>query len=295
MGFSEKTKRELARVIPEKRCCRIAELSAFYDFNGYLLGNGRYLDINHFTPIIARKILTLIKGSFPTVKTQVLVQRSRARKNQVCTVRVLTPEDAQKVYQVLQGKVPAQSCCQSAYIRGAFLSHGSITNPEKNNHLEIFTEKSEVARYVHENINQLGIDAKITTRKGNMLVYLKDGDQIVTLLTYMGAYNAILQIENVRIVKGMRNEANRIVNFETANVDRTVLAAAKHLEAIEIIQKQAGLSKLPPKLGEMATLRMENPYATLKELGELADPPVSRSTVNYRLQQLIELSKGLDC
>lgn len=300
MGFSEETKRELAHVYPETNCCRLAELSAYYDFNGYHFGS--YLDINHFMPLIARKILTLTKQVFPEAATQVLVQKARARKNQVCTVRVLTKQAAEEFYQALRDqdyldddkKVLAKNCCQRAYVRGAFLSHGSVTNPERTYHLEIFTEKSEVAERVLLTINSLGLSARMTGRKGDLVVYLKDGDQIVTLLNLMGAHKALLHVENVRIVKDMRNQVNRLVNCETANVDKTIKAAVAQIEAVEKIQKHMDLSELPPKMAEIARLRVENPYASLKELGEMAEPPISKSGVSYRIQQLINMSKNLD-
>jgi len=299
VGFSENTKRELAHIMPESRCCRIAELSAYYDFGGYLLGGGRYLDINHYSPVIARKILTLIKELFPSAHTQVLVQRSRARKNQLCTVRVLTEHDAALVYQAISNqeyaatdpKILMRQCCKRAYVRGAFLSHGSIANPEKTYHLEIFTDKYEVARRVTATINALGLSAKMTTRKGDMLVYLKDAEEIVTLLNLMGAHSALLRLENIRVVKDMRNQINRLVNCETANVDKIIQASIDQIEAVKHIQKHMNLSDLPPKLAQIARLRIDNPYASLKELGEMCDPPLSKSGVNYRMKKLIELSK----
>ena len=301
MAFSKDTKRELARVIPEEWCCRIAELSAYYDFDGYLFGGGKYLDFYHFTPSVARKILTLITAAFPEVETQLLVQRARARKNQVYTVRVPVPADAWKVFDAIRGveyadqerKILALSCCRKAYIRGAFLSHGSVTNPKKTYHLEIFTEKYEVARKVYHNISAYWLEARMTSRKGDLLVYLKGADDIATLLNLTGAHHALMQLENVRIVKDMRNRVNRLVNCETANVEKTIQAALEQIDAVEKIQRHMNLSDLPPKLAEIAALRLENPYATLKELGELIDPPISKSGVNYRMQQLIKLSKSL--
>lgn len=300
MGFSERTKQELARIMPEKRCCRIAELSAFYDFDGYLMGQGRYLDISHSSPTVARKIATLIKRLFPQVKTQVLVQRARLRKNQVCTIRVLTSEYAQLVYKAFQTQAYTETdpryltnrCCQRAYLRGAFSSHGSVTNPERTYHLEIFTEKSEIAKRVLMTMNVLGLEAKMTNRKANLLIYLKDSDAIATSLNIMGAHNALLKFENIRVLKDMRNEVNRLVNCETANVEKTIQAAIAQIESIKQIQARMPLADLPPKLYEIAKLRIENPYSSLKELGELAQPPISKSGVNYRLRQLLKISQS---
>ncbi|NMB37961.1 MAG: DNA-binding protein WhiA [Firmicutes bacterium] len=301
MRFSTRTKRELAHVIPENRCCRIAELSAFYDFNGYLMRNGSYLDINHFSPLVTRKIFSIIKDLFPQAPTQILTKRAQLRKNQICTVRVLTKEHAQFVHETLLHqkyidkslRVLADPCCRRAYVRGAFLSHGSITNPSKTYHLEIFTDKSKVARKVHLTINSLGLESKMTVRKGNIIVYLKNAEQIVTLLNLMGAHNALLKFESIRVLKDMRNQVNRLVNCETANVDKTVQAAIRQIETVKSIEAHMPLSDLPPKLYEIARLRIENPYATLKELGAMTRPPISKSGVNYRFSQLIRISEKL--
>ncbi len=301
-NFSEKTKNELARIIPKQRCCRIAELSAFYDFNGYLMGeDGRYLDINHSSPLVARKILNLVKGLFPTAHIQILVQRARSRKNQVCTVRVLRHDQAQGVHATLvkqqhrmgEPRILEKRCCRRAYVRGAFLSHGSVTNPERTYHLEIFTDKTEIANRVIETINSLQMAARMTTRKGNRVVYLKDGEQIVTLLNLMGAHSALLQLENIRIVKDVRNQVNRLVNCETANVDKTVQASMEQLDDIQVIQAHMDLRELSPKLYQIAKLRLKNPYASLMELGEMAVPSMSKSGVNYRIRQIHKLRQKL--
>lgn len=301
MGFSERVKSELTHVIPQERCCILAELSAFYDFNGYLMGGGRYLDISHSSPLITRRIKNLIKKAYPTIETRLLVQRAKIRRDQIFTIRIPTEESAQLVYQAItkqkncnhSQKGLAKQCCQRSYVRGAFLSHGSVTNPERNYHLEIFTDKSEIANRVKLTICSLGINARMTSRKNNMLVYIKDGEQIATLLNLIGAHTALLEFENVRVLKDMRNQINRLVNCETANVDKTISAAIMQIEIIRHIQSHMSLSKLPPKLYEIARLRIENPYATLKELGEMVTPQISKSGVNYRLQQLAKLSKQL--
>lgn len=303
MSFSEKTKNELARLIPEARCCKIAELSAFYDFNGFLLGNNnyQYLDFYHSSPVVARKILLLLKGLVADIKTQVLVKRTKA-KNHMCTVRVLDLVEAQFVYSLMnkrkfldeQKRVPFFKCCRRSYLRGAFLSQGSIADPGKTYHFEISIENTEVAARVFETMNSLLLEPKIMMRKANHVIYLKDGEKIVEVLNNMGAHNALLKLENVRVIKDMRNQVNRLVNCETANVDKTVKAAMKQVAEIQKIEDTIGITKLPEKLQEIARLRLANPYASLKELGELADPPMSKSGVNYRMKQLLEISKEID-
>lgn len=302
LGFSERTKNELARVMPKTRCCRVAELSAYYDLNGFLMGkSGSFLDITHSSPLVARKVLNLIRSIYQNLPTQVLVQKARIRKNQVCAVRVLGKVHAQLVYnsflqQEYMGeeiKILANRCCRRAYVRGSFLSHGSVTNPERTYHLEIFTDKTEIAYRVLATINSLDLTGGITTRKGNQLVYFKDGEKIATLLNLMGAHNGLLEFENIRVMKDMRNQVNRLVNCETANVDKTVQAAMSQIANIELIMEYQDLEMLPPRLFQIAQLRLDNPYASLKELGEMVSPPISKSGVNHRMRQLDQLGKEL--
>lgn len=302
MSFSDDVRQELTRVIPSARCCRTAELSAFYDLGGFLLGaNNQVMDFNNSSPLVARKILLLLKGLYPDLPTQVLVVKSRSRRAQICTVRVLGRAHAGQVYQDFRDQsvlgdleIPRKKCCRRAYLRGAFLSSGSITNPERAYHLEISAEQSRLAERIIEIINSLGLDAGVTQRQGTLVVYMKDGGQIVTMLNLMGAHNALLRFENVRVMKDMRNQVNRLVNCETANVDKTVKAAMDQLEDIQRIEETIGLEELPPKLREIARVRMENPYASLQEIGDLMVPKMSKSGVNYRFRQIREKAQQVD-
>ena len=199
MSFSDDVRHELARVIPGARCCRIAELSAFYELEGFLLGsNNQVLDFNNSSPLVARKILLLLKGLYPDIPTQVLVVKSRSRRCQLCTVRVLGGGPAGQVYQDFKDQsvlgeldIPRKKCCRRAYLRGAFLSNGSITNPERAYHVEISTEQSRLAEKILEIMTSLGLDGGITQRKGSLVIYMKDGGQIVHVLNLMGAHNAL--------------------------------------------------------------------------------------------------------
>ena len=302
MSFSDDVRNELARVIPRASCCRIAELNAFYDLEGFLLGDkNQVLDFNNSSPLVARKILLLLKGLYPELPTQVLVSKSRSRRTQICTVRVLGSEAAGQVYQDFKDqsvmgelKIPRKKCCRRAYLRGAFLSNGSITNPERAYHLEISTVQTKSADKILEIMASLGLDAGIIERKGSLVAYLKDGGQIVNMLNLIGAHNALLHFENVRILKDMRNQVNRLVNCETANVEKTVKAAMDQIRDIQIIDKAIGLDELPPKLREVARVRLENPYASLQEIGALMVPKMSKSGVNYRLRQIRAKARQVD-
>ncbi len=302
MSFSDDVRQELARVIPRARCCRIAELSAFYDLEGFLLGDkNQVLDFNNSSPLVARKILLLLKGLYPEIPTQVLVSKSRSRRTQICTVRVLGSEAAGQVYQDFKSQgvlgeleIPRKKCCRRAYLRGAFLSNGSITNPEKAYHLEISTVQTRLAQKILEMMASLGLDAGITERKGSLVAYLKDGGQIVNMLNLLGAHNALLHFENVRVLKDMRNQVNRLVNCETANVEKTVKAAMDQIKDIQAIDQAIGLEELPPKLREAARVRLANPYASLQEIGDLMVPKMSKSGVNYRFRQIREKARQVD-
>ena len=169
------------------------------------------------------------------------------------------------------------SCCKRAYIRGAFLSAGSIADPLIAYHLEIVTNSLERAEMIEKTINSFQVEGKTIQRKRNFVVYLKEGSQIVELLNVMEAHNALMELENVRILKDVRNRVNRKVNCETANITKTVSASVKQMQDIELLRTKLGLDNLPPNLEEMARVRVEYPDVALKELGELLNPPVGKS------------------
>lgn len=178
-------------------------------------------------------------------------------------------------------------------IRDAFLRSGSISDPEKFYHLEIVFTSNEEAKCIQKMLEDFGLDAKIVERKGHYVVYLKEGAQIADMLRIMEAPLALMEFENIRIVKEMRNSINRQVNCEAANLGKTISAAVKQVEDIRYICSKVGLDNIPESLAETAKIRLEYPEATLKELGELMDPPLGKSGVNHRLKKLSELAEDL--
>ena len=170
------------------------------------------------------------------------------------------------------------------------MAAGSMSDPNKAYHFEIACRNEAQAVQMQEIINSFDSDAKIVERKGHQVVYLKEGSQIVDMLNVMEAYVSLMNLENIRILKEMRNSINRRVNCETANIAKTVNAATKQLEDINLIKEIVGLSKLPPALRQMAEVRLEYPEATLKELGQYLEPPVGKSGVNHRLRKLSEIA-----
>jgi hypothetical protein len=186
-----------------------------------------------------------------------------------------------------------RDCCKRAFIRGAFLAAGSISDPEKNYHFEIVCTNEEKAKQLQEIINTFELDAKIVLRKKYYVVYIKEGAMIVDILNVMEAHVSLMKLENVRILKDMRNSVNRRVNCETANINKTVSAAMKQLEDIRFIQETIGFSELSEGLAEIAKLRLSQPEATLKELGTMLNPPVGKSGVNHRLRKLSNMADDL--
>ena len=192
-----------------------------------------------------------------------------------------------------QNVVLMQNCCKRAFIRGAFLAAGSISDPEKFYHFEIACATEAKAKQIQGLILSMGIEAKIVLRKKYFVVYIKEGNLIVDILNVMEAPVALMELENIRILKEMRGSVNRQVNCETANINKTVSAAVKQMEDIIYIRDTAGFDSLPDNLREIAELRLARPEATLKELGEALDPPVGKSGVNHRLRKLGNMAELL--
>lgn len=184
-------------------------------------------------------------------------------------------------------------CCKAAFVRGAFLGGGSISDPEKNYHLEFDAGGERAASELAAVLEQLGAASKMTRRKNRCIVYIKGYETIADVLGIVGAGSAALEIYNVSIEKEIRNQVNRQVNCENANIDKVAQAYCKHLQAIEKIKRNIGLDKLPESLQEIARVRLEYPDESLKELGKRLEKPIGKSGVNHRLNRLIALAEEL--
>ena len=219
---------------------------------------------------------------------------------------IASPEQTQRILQAAKLKVREDeslylvnhmviqnSCCKRAFIRGAFLASGSLSDPEKSYHFEIVCQTKDKALQLQEVMQVFHIDAKIVQRKKSYVVYVKESAQIVELLGLMEANVALMKLENIRILKDMRNSVNRKVNCETANIHKTVNAAVKQIEDIRLIEEKVGLDQLNSGLSEIARLRLEFPDATLRELGTMLTPQVGKSGVNHRLRKLSNLAQEL--
>lgn len=313
MSFSGDVKQELSYQTAAARHCNLAELAAIVGMCGAVCisATGRYRIRIHTENItVARKCFTLLQKTFNICNNvSVRVHKGNGKSSQIYTVLVSDHEVTMKILQALKlldenGEVAEQvspanqllvqkSCCRRAFIRGAFLCAGSISNPEKSYHFEIVCVSAQRALQLQTLIRTFGPDAKIVQRKKHYIVYIKEGAQIVDMLNIMGAHVSLMDLENIRIVRDMRNNVNRKVNCEAANINKTVNAAVRQIEDIRYLEAVKGLDKLPGGLADIAWLRLANPDASLKELGEMLVPPVGKSGVNHRLRKLSQMADEL--
>ena len=295
MSFSSDVKNELLHVNDSARHCKIALLAAFVNFCGYYDGQ-RLVFVSENQRII-EKVSELANELADTGVSPLMYE------NRWC-IKIDSGEKAAKLANITLGQKGYDSpainplavssvCCKRAYIRGAFICAGSVSDPQKQYHLEISNSDYDHAAALKALITSFGIDAKIILRKNHYIVYIKEGEQIVDMLNIMSAHKALLDFENLRVVKDLRNNLNRIVNCETANLNKVVSAGVRQVEAIEYIRHTVGLGYLSPSLEEMAKLRLEYPDLSLKELGEKLKPPVGKSGVNHRLKKICAIADSL--
>jgi len=306
LTFSGEVKEELSRQQAEKEHCRIAEIAAIISMCGKVAIDSRErysIKVRTENVSVARKYFTLIRKTF-NIDTETLVSANNNKGHVTYTVIIKRHEDAIRLLRETQlmndeGEIAEvfdvirRPCCKRAYLRGAFLAAGSVSNPEKSYHIEIVCANRKQASWIRMLINGFRLDSKVILRKNSYVVYLKEGSQIVDLLNIIEAPVALMKMENVRILKEMRNTVNRKVNCETANINKTVSAAAKQAEDIEYIQNKIGLGKLPDTLQEVARLRLSNPEASLKELAQLSTSEIGKSGINHRLRKLSEIAEEL--
>ena len=307
MSFASDVKNELVRMDEESACCEQSELAALLWMGGVVSFGGRgNLGIKFVTEnaAVARKVLRALKKE-GIVDTEVKVTRAlRLKKNNSYEIRALPSPTVGHFLERMEimregvlsespANPPRRACCRKAWLRGAFLGGGSINRPEVEYHLELVTQNEGFAKNMVHVLKAFGLTAGMTTRKQDFVVYLKEGDAITSFLVIVGAHEALLEFENVRIVKGMRNQVNRLVNCETANLAKTVNAAVRQIEGIRWIIRRRGLESLSRPLREVAELRLDNPEATLQELVELFDGQISRSGMSHRLRALEQMAEEL--
>ena len=311
MTFSKDTKDELAHIVPEKNCCVLAEIAGFIRVCGTikLMGGGKFkvvLTTEHNA--VARHYKTLIKAYFdvdPTVE----IGRSQAINKGKVYLMSLGPEElSEQILRetgilmlrggmnyisdgIYEGLIKTK-CCRKSYLRGLFLGTGTMSNPEKGYQFEIVCDSEILAGDVKRLLNGfIDIHSKVVVRKGQYVVYIKAASQILDLLAIMGAHTQYFSFEDIRMKKELVNRANRIQNCDQANIDKTVMASEKQIADIRTVTAHGGIKILPEKLREIALLRLENPDASMTEIGAMLDPPLKKAGVNNRFARIAELAK----
>lgn len=312
MSFSQSVKDELSNQISSARHCMIAETAAIISLCGRILitaGEKYSVKIHTENICVARKYFTLLEKAF-NIKSEITIRQNVYLKSaKTYTITVNDHTNAIRLLQavklinenmeieenlsIVNNVVIMKSCCKRAFLRGAFLAVGSISKPEKSYHFEMVCTTMAKAVQLQSIIKFFEIDAKIVERKKHFVVYIKEGESIVDMLNIMEAHISLMELENIRIIKEMRNTVNRKVNCETANLNKTVSAAVKQIEDIKLIQAAIGLKGLEEPLRQVAAVRLENPDASLKELGAMLSPAVGKSGVNHRLRKLSAIADGL--
>lgn len=306
MSYAAEVKRELTTLEVHREHAK-AELAALIRMNGAvtLANHQLVLNVQTENAAIARRIYTLLKEHYH-VRSELLVRRKmKLKKNNIYIVRLKQDTQAilgdlaimdglmftSHVSDVIMGNAQKMR----SYLRGAFLAGGSVNNPETSRyHLEIYSIYEEHNQDICDMMNYYGLNARTLARRSGYIAYLKEAEKIADFLTLIGATNSMLKFEDVRIVRDMRNSVNRLVNCETANLNKTIDAASKQLENIEFIKARVGLETLPEKLREIAELRLEYPDLSLKELGEIVPSgAISKSGINHRIRKLNEYAEKL--
>jgi DNA-binding protein WhiA len=308
-SFAANVKDELSKELSIARHCRIAELAVLLGMSGVVIYDSRNrmtLKIATENLPVARKVFTLLTKTFKILPEVSVRRRSKGQTlsyliillDEEDIIRVLKAtklldKDSDELYKetLVNPLVIKSMCCRRSFLRGAFLAAGSMSDPGKAYHCEWVCTSYEGANQIKGVIGSFNLEAKVTRRKNTWVTYLKEGSSVVDVLNVMEAHVALMELENVRILKEMRNTVNRKVNCETANINKTVLAAAKQVEDIRYLQEVVGLPKLPENLEEMAVVRLTYPDASLKELGEYLSPTVGKSGVNHRLRKICELAE----
>ncbi|MCH5190924.1 MAG: DNA-binding protein WhiA [Oscillospiraceae bacterium] len=299
MSFSAEVKNEILSVETENECCRHAFAYGMMLFSRAFSS----LDISLLTEHggIAEKYCEMVKN-ICGVTPKLL--KSDAGKYKA---EVKTQEDRNKVLETfgydkktgalrLNWSNITDECCKNAFLRGAFLSCGTVNDPKKGYHLEFVVPYMNLSRdltHFIKDYDELGIEPKTVRRNSNYVIYFKDSESIEDILTVMGAVNSCLELMGVKMYKDMRNNVNRKLNFESANFDKTIDAAARQIDAIEHIKNTVGLFYLSDELREIAVLRTENPDMSLRELGSNLSTPISRSGVNHRLQKICDIAQSI--
>ena len=289
MSFSQDVKSELCRVPCPQTCCMACETAAALLVGAHPAGEGR-VAISTENAAFASRLFRHVKSLADRHPDVGHARERNLRKHML--YHIILPEETARI--LAENRATEETCCRKAYLRGVFLTGGSMIHPEKGYHLELTCPSVRTAGKIAARLKAFHLNGGIAERNGSYFVYLKEAENIVDFLNLVGAHQALLTFENVRILKGMRNQVNRIVNCETANLDRTASASRRQRACIEALAAAGRLTKLPPALREIAELRLENPEMSLEDLGKMATPAIGKSGVNHRLRTIVRIAGRME-
>ncbi len=290
ISFSAEVKNEMAGLLPARPCCQLSELLGIYfGSRGRLLGSppGRSAYFSLLRNAVARKVVRLGRA---VGRMEAKYQAVRTRKRMSFFIELALPADLVTAFTQPPVQVASDAACdRKALLRGLFLGCGSVNSPNTRYHLEFVAPTASWASAIARLIESSGVKAGVADRGGQSVVYVKDGDGIVRLLSLMGANRAVMEFENVRVLRELSGEVNRRLNFETANIGKTIGSGMRQAAAIEQLEVDGKLDGLPPALREMARWRSKHPELNLGELA--GHMKLSKSAVNHRLRRLQQLAK----
>ncbi len=304
MSFSSDIKKELARLNNKKSCCDIAELAGIAAFCGTLISSQGSVSLRLATESLstAQRTAFLLKSAeFPdavfkkvpgAAGSELYCATLNDAQALLRTLRFIDREKNTYLFRISQNFFKNE-CCRKAFVRGAFLGGGTISNPEKVYHFEFVTRHKAISDSFAELLNLFDLEAHKTKRKSSYVLYFSGANQIEDLINITGAHNNLMEFMNIRILKEKRNNINRRRNCEMGNIDKTVNASILQREAIQGLKDAKKFETLPENLKILANLREEYPEASLSELGQMLTPALSRSGVNHRLKKIIEIWGGL--
>ena len=312
MSFTSKVKTELADRISNAKHCRVAEIAALISMCGNVSidENDNYtVYIQTDTEVTAKKFRELLWKSFhiDTDVEEKDKQLSHSKKTYIVEIKnnadalevlkatkiMNSQSEIEEQMNINKNEIIKKDCCKRAYLRGAFLAAGSISDPEKSYHFEIKCTNENKANQIVDILKSFDVDAKTLSRKNKFIVYLKDSEKVVDALNIMEAPIALLEVETIKIDKQMSNKINRQMNCDQANINKTVNASRRMIEDINYIEEEVGLSYLPEKLQQIARIRVENPDASLQDIGDMMVPSLGKSGVNHRLRKISEIAENL--
>ena len=306
MSFSSDLKKELMEVIPKNKHCRYALLGGIISVNGRVENadsadkNGLVcirVESDEFETFVSKLIKIAVDIPYEHVisSQEIMHHRKLIITDEKDSERL---RNGLKVYNsgsrlCTNEMLTERSCCKQAFLRGAFLAGGSLSSPEKSNHMEISVPTEAEADKLCRIISSLHLSAKCMKRKDRYIVYIKDGNTISNFIGVLGASKSMMDYENVRILKDIRNNINREVNCDAANMAKTANAAAKQIDDINYVYAHVKPEDIPEGLREMAEIRLEFPYLSLKELGDKFTPPLGKSGINHRLKKLSAMAESI--